>query len=73
EKDCPIFRGIEDGYVYYAHSYHVNPQGEVLVATSEYGTDVTASVWDENIFGTQFHPEKSGKLGLKILQNFLEI
>lgn len=73
ENECPIFEGIKGGYVYYAHSYHVVPEDDVVVATSEYGTDITASVREKNIFGTQFHPEKSGKLGLRILKNFLEI
>lgn len=74
KKDfCPLFRNLRGGYVYFAHSYYVRPKKDIVVATSEYGTEITASIWKENIFGTQFHPEKSGKLGLKILQNFLEL
>lgn len=58
---------------YYANSYHVRPSNDITTAISDYGTEMTASIWKENIYGTQFHPEKSGKLGLKILQNFLEL
>lgn len=69
----PLFDGIDDGYVYYVHSYHCESEESVVMATSEYGEEITASVWEENLFGTQFHPEKSGKLGLKILKNFTEL
>jgi glutamine amidotransferase len=55
------------------HTFHAVPKEDVLAATTDYGTEVTASVWKNNLFGTQFHPEKSGKLGLKILKNFLEL
>lgn len=72
-EDCPLFDDIDDGYVYYAHSYHVETRKEFIVATSDYGSEITGSVWDENLYGTQFHPEKSGKLGLKILKNFMEL
>ncbi len=73
KKNCPLFDGIENGYVYYAHSFHVDPDEDVIAATSDYGEEITASVWKDNIFGTQFHPEKSGKVGLKILKNFLRL
>ncbi len=71
--ECPLFKEISNGYVYYAHTYHSNPDQDVTIATSPYDQDIVASVWKNNIFGVQFHPEKSGKLGLKILQNFLEV
>lgn len=73
KRSCPLFEKIEDGYFYFVHSYQVQPQREVLAATSDYGAEIAASVWKENIFGTQFHPEKSGKLGLKLIKNFLEL
>lgn len=73
KRKCPLFKGVNDGYVYFAHSYHVSPKEEGVAATTDYGCKVTASVWKCNIFGTQFHPEKSGPLGLMILKNFLEL
>jgi len=73
KRTCPLFNGLNDGYVYFAHSYHVSPKEDVVAATTEYGCKVTASVWKNNIFGTQFHPEKSGPVGLRVLKNFLEL
>lgn len=71
---CPLFEGVPEGYVYYAHSYHARPEKEITVATSDYAGDITAAVWNrENIYGVQFHPEKSGKMGLKLLKNFLSV
>jgi len=72
-SECPLFKGVQNGYVYFVHSYHAPPRENILTATSDYGTDITASVWKDNIYGTQFHPEKSGEVGLKILKNFLEL
>lgn len=73
KRSCPLFDDVKNGFVYYAHSYHVVPDDvDVVVAASDYGAEITASIWRGNVFGTQFHPEKSGKLGLRILQNFLE-
>ncbi|MFA5839274.1 MAG: imidazole glycerol phosphate synthase subunit HisH [Candidatus Margulisiibacteriota bacterium] len=68
----PIFAGIEDGeMMYFAHSYFVEPGDErVIASTTDYGIEYTSSVWKENLFGIQFHPEKSGPAGLKILKNF---
>ncbi len=73
EESCPLFDGVEGGYVYYANSYHAEPRRDVRVAKSDYGTDVTAVVRENNIYGMQFHPEKSGRYGLKLLDNFLEV
>ena len=69
---APIFEGIEDGsMVYFAHSYHVVPKDESMVATrTDYGIEFVSSVWKDNLFGIQFHPEKSGEIGLRILHNF---
>jgi len=72
EHRAPIFEGIEDGsMVYFAHSYHVVPQDKALIATrTDYGIEFVSSIWKDNLFGIQFHPEKSGETGLRILQNF---
>ncbi len=73
KKDCPLFKGIDKGYAYYVHSYHALPEEDVIAATSSYGCKINAGVWKKNVFGTQFHLEKSGSLGLQILKNFLEL
>jgi len=73
KKACPLFKGIDEGYAYFAHSYHALPEEDVVAATTSYGCEINASVWKKNVFGTQFHPEKSGALGLQILKNFLEL
>jgi glutamine amidotransferase len=69
---APIFEGLEEGsMMYFAHSYHVVPKDEILVATrTDYGIEFVSSIWKENVFGIQFHPEKSGEKGLQILKNF---
>ena len=68
----PILEGIEDGtMMYFAHSYFVAPEDEKLVASkTDYGIEFCSSIWKENVFGIQFHPEKSGERGLEILKNF---
>ena len=70
-----LFKGInEKSYVYFVHSYYLKAEDEnIVVATSEYGTQIHASVEKGNVFACQFHPEKSSEVGLKILQNFIEI
>ena len=70
-----LFQGInEDAYVYFVHSYYLRAQERGIVkATTEYGTLIDASVEKDNVFGCQFHPEKSSDVGMKILQNFLEV
>lgn len=70
-----LFQGInEDVYVYFVHSYYLKAQErEIVKATTEYGTLIDASVEKDNVFGCQFHPEKSSDVGMKILQNFLEV
>ncbi|MEM1981380.1 MAG: imidazole glycerol phosphate synthase subunit HisH [Candidatus Hadarchaeales archaeon] len=73
-RDSPLLRGLEGGYAYFVHSYHPVPsEEEEVVATADYGTEVCAAVWKDNLFGTQFHPEKSGPFGLRILKNFLGV
>lgn len=70
-----LFQGIEEhAYVYFVHSYYLEATDSAIVtATTEYGTLIHASVEKDNIFACQFHPEKSSRTGLKILQNFVEI
>lgn len=64
----------EDSYVYFVHSYYLEAEEEdIVVATTEYGTKIHASVEKDNVFACQFHPEKSSSVGLKILDNFLKL
>lgn len=72
KKDAALFQGVNDGaYVYFVHSYYLHAEDESIVkATTEYGTCIHASVEKDNIFACQFHPEKSGDVGLTILRNF---
>ncbi len=72
--NSPLFRYINDGdFVYFVHSYFAADCLNNTIATAEYGVDVTAAVAKDNIFGCQFHPEKSGDVGLKILKGFCEV
>lgn len=69
-----LFRYINEGdYVYFVHSYYGTGCKDSLLATTEYGAELTAAVGKKNVFGCQFHPEKSGDTGLKILKAFTEI
>ena len=70
-----LFRGIEEqSYVYFVHSYYLKAKDESIVkASTEYSTHIHASVEKDNIFGCQFHPEKSSEVGLRILKNFVEL
>ena len=73
EKESPLFKYIRAGdCVYFVHSYHAVGCGDALLATAEYGGTLTAAVQADNVFGCQFHPEKSGKVGLNILKAFAE-
>ncbi len=68
----PIFDAIEDGaFFYFVHSFYVVPDDNNIIATTtDYGITFTSMVWKENIFATQFHPEKSQKIGIRVLKNF---
>ncbi len=70
-----LFAGVsQSSYVYFVHSYHAVPDdGSVITATTEYGEKLTAAVALGNVQATQFHPEKSGDVGLKIIKNFIEV
>lgn len=70
----PIFRNINDGdCVYFVHSYYATDCDSSVIATTEYGAELTAAVANKNVFGCQFHPEKSGTIGLDILKAFVNI
>lgn len=74
QKDCPLFKYINDGdHVYFVHSYFAEKDIAECAASAEYGIDFTACVWKDNIYACQFHPEKSGTVGLNILRGFREI
>ncbi|MBR2178989.1 MAG: imidazole glycerol phosphate synthase subunit HisH [Selenomonadaceae bacterium] len=70
-----LFDGLQDKpYFYFVHSYHAVPEDRSLItATTEYGETLTAAVANDNIYATQFHPEKSGDVGLQVLKNFVNI
>lgn len=73
-KDCQVLRGVGREYMYFVHSYYVQPDNEnIVAATVDYGIDVPAVVCDKNVFATQFHPEKSGEEGIQILRNFVDM
>ncbi len=66
-----LFQGIpEDSYVYFVHSYYLKAEEPIVAATTDYVADIHAAVEKEHIFACQFHPEKSGEIGLKLLKNF---
>jgi glutamine amidotransferase len=71
-RRTPIFDGIQDeSFFYFVHSYYVVPDDTAVISTTtDYGTTFTSMVWKDNIFATQFHPEKSQESGLRILKNF---
>jgi glutamine amidotransferase len=71
-REHPLLQGIEDGaYVYFVHSYFCDAAPEVIVATSDYGTDFPAIVSRGSVLGVQFHPEKSQAVGLRMVENFV--
>ena len=74
KKDCFLFSNIKNkSHMYFIHSYEfMTKQKDCVIATTDYGNSITASVAKENIVGTQFHPEKSQKNGLIVLENFLK-
>ena len=74
-KDSKIFKDINDNsHMYFVHSYEFIPEDKnVISATTDYSSNIVCSVEKENIFGTQFHPEKSDKIGLKMINNFINL
>jgi glutamine amidotransferase len=75
ERECPLLKDIADSsYLYFCHSYYPEPKDKsVIAATTDYLRDFTSIVWKDNIYGVQFHPEKSQSAGLKILENFVKL
>ncbi len=73
-EKSPIFKYLKDGdHVYFVHSFYGANCEKSVIATAEYGAELTAAVQNKNVFGCQFHPEKSGDVGLKILRAFCEV
>lgn len=74
KSDCPILNNIGSDYMYFVHSYYVKPSDDAIIAASvDYGVEVPAVICKDQVFATQFHPEKSGSIGLRILKNFVEL
>ncbi len=75
QPDCPLFRGIPSGsHVYFVHSFYPQPADDSIVATrTDYGGKFASAVWKDNVYATQFHPEKSQQVGLRLLKNFVEL
>ncbi len=74
-RPCPMLEGVPNGsHVYFAHSFYVVPDdAETIQTTTEYGHEFVSAVWRDNIFATQFHPEKSQAVGLRLLKNFVTL
>lgn len=75
DRSCPILKDIADGaYLYFVHSYYVVPKDPAITAcTTDYGKEFVSMVWKDNIYATQFHPEKSQENGLRILKAFCQL
>lgn len=74
EKETPLFNGLSDGaYVYFVHSYYLKAEEDIVIASTEYATHIHAAVAKDNVFACQFHPEKSSEVGLRILENFVNM
>ena len=74
KKESPLLKYVNEGdCVYFVHSYYAADCEDAVIATAEYGPELTAAVASGNVFGCQFHPEKSGDVGLKILKAFVEM
>jgi imidazole glycerol-phosphate synthase subunit HisH len=73
--NCPLFREVREGEsVYFVHSYHAVPRDrELIAAETDYPTPFVSAIWRDNVYATQFHPEKSQRVGLTILKNFAEL
>lgn len=74
-RNCPLFRDVREGdSVYFVHSYYAQPRdAELIAAETDYPTPFVSAVWRDNVYATQFHPEKSQRVGLTILKNFAEL
>ena len=73
-RNSPLLRGVEnESYFYFVHSYYAVPEEDIATGVTSYGLEFPSVIEKDNIYATQFHPEKSGKAGLKLLENFLEM
>ena len=74
-RQCPLLKDVQNNsYVYFCHSYYPKPDdAKVVAATTDYGIDFASIIWQDNIYSVQFHPEKSQKVGLKIIENFVNL
>src|SRR3989338_472433 len=74
QKESKLLEGIKDkSFFYFVHSYYADPEDKnIVLATTDYGNEFVSAVEKDNVFGLQFHPERSGEVGLKILKNFVE-
>ena len=75
QPDCPLFEGVENGsHVYFVHSFYPQPEdGSIVACRTTYGVEFASAIWRENVYATQFHPEKSQKVGMTILENFVKL
>ena len=75
KDECRLLKDVPDGsYVYFCHSYYPQPKDKsVIAAATDYGVNFTSIVWQDNVYGAQFHPEKSQGIGLKMLENFVNL
>jgi glutamine amidotransferase len=74
KKNCPVLDGVGSDFMYFVHSFYIEPKDKkIIAATVDYGFEVPAVIGKDNVFATQFHPEKSGSVGLKILRNFVNL
>jgi glutamine amidotransferase len=75
KKESPLLSGIPDkSYFYFVHSFYVAPDNDsIVLTTTDYGIEFTSSIWKDNVYAVQFHPEKSQDLGLRLLKNFGDI
>jgi glutamine amidotransferase len=73
QKECPLVEGVRaSDYFYFVHSYYAVPEEkDVILSTTDYGREFCSSIWRDNVFATQFHPEKSQEAGLRLVKNFI--
>ncbi len=73
QRDCPLFNNLPDeAFVYFVHSYYASDEGDAVAGVTTYGTDYASVLWRDNLLAVQFHPEKSQKVGLTMLENFAD-